>query len=94
MTPNPPAPVLYECYEGQCPRCGCASVKDHGPYDYIPGVDDALGGPPDPRVHQMECLGCGKPFDVAPADVAREIEAKQHAAADEWARLHPRRRWS
>ena len=58
---------LYEVYDDAvCPRRGCTDARDAGPYDPDPWSDDALGGPPDPCVHLMWCLGCGKPFDVAP----------------------------
>lgn len=63
---------LYEIYECPCPRCGCPDSLDQGPYDYIPGLDDALGGPPDPRVHLLWCRGCRKPFDAGPPQAARE----------------------
>ena len=68
--------TLYEVYgDAVCPRCGCTESRDRGPYEYLPGIDDALGGPPDPVVHEMQCLGCGKPFDVAPDAHAKRVVA-------------------
>ncbi len=57
----------YEPYVGvDCPRCGYPETVDQGPYDYIPGLDDHLGGPPDPAVHLLWCGRCSKPFDAGP----------------------------
>jgi hypothetical protein len=65
---------IYRVYtDVACPRCGCTEARDDGPYEYMP-LDDALGGPPDPRVHLMWCLGCGKSFDVAPEGAIAEIQ--------------------
>ena len=58
--------AAYETYACPCPRCGYPETRDDGPYDYIPGIDDQLGGPPDPAVHLMWCGRCGKPFDAGP----------------------------
>lgn len=60
------APVIpqFERYPCECPRCGYPEPVDHGPYEYDPEFDDALGGPPDPRVHLLWCGRCGKPFDA------------------------------
>jgi DNA-directed RNA polymerase subunit RPC12/RpoP len=62
--------TLYPIYDDtECPRCGNTEGNhDDGPYSYHP-FDDQLGGTPDPRIHLMWCGQCGKPFDVAPADV-------------------------
>jgi hypothetical protein len=64
---------LYEVYDDtECPRCGNTERnRDAGPYDPDPFFDDAMGGPPDPRVHLIYCGGCGKPFDAAPEEVVR-----------------------
>lgn len=61
---------MSEPYECPCPRCGYPKTVDLGPYEYVPGLDDALGGPPDPRVHLMQCGRCGKPFDAGPEELA------------------------
>jgi hypothetical protein len=60
----------YDPYGCPCPRCGYPETVDKGPYEYIPALDDELGGPPDPRVHLMWCGRCGKPFDAGPEELA------------------------
>jgi hypothetical protein len=63
--------MLYEvCNDTECPRCGnTRNNRDAGPYEYIPELDDALGGVPDPKVHLIWCGACFKPFDVAPQEM-------------------------
>jgi hypothetical protein len=56
---------LYTVYSSTCPRCGGTESRDDGPYEYAP-ADDLLGGPPDPAVHLLWCLGCYKPYDAGP----------------------------
>jgi len=59
----------YEIYDDvPCPRCGYTECRDDGPYDYIPWLDDPLGGAPDPKVHLLWCGRCGKPFDAGPPE--------------------------
>lgn len=59
---------LYRVYEDtECPRCGHVGATDHGPYDYEPAFDDALGGPPDAHIHLMTCHNCRSCYDAAPA---------------------------
>ena len=66
--PHPRHPAgSYGTYSCPCPRCGYPESRDDGPYDYVPQFDDALGGPPGPRVHLLWCGRCGKPFDAGPA---------------------------
>jgi DNA-directed RNA polymerase subunit RPC12/RpoP len=61
--------ATYEAYtDVECPRCGYTEARDAGPYEYLPGIDDKLGGVPHPTVHLMWCGRCGKSFDVAPAE--------------------------
>jgi hypothetical protein len=85
----------------KCPRCGYIEARDAGPYE-SDWTDDALGGPPDPRVHLMWCGRCGKPFDwievadggaiAAPADPIMEgfrigLRAKRAGASEGDAKL-------
>lgn len=58
----------YETYDCPCPRCGY-----QGPYEPSP-LDDAPGGPPDPRVHLLWCGRCEKPFNAGPAELAEPAE--------------------
>jgi len=65
--------VVTEAIISACPVCGYPDCRDLGPYGYQPEWDNALGGPPDPRVHLLTCGRCGKDFDAATDDYFAEI---------------------